>query len=464
MTTAEQQHIFFLGIGGIGMSALARYYLLQGHKVSGYDRMRSPLCQELEKQGAAIFYTDEPSLFPEQVDKVVYTPAIPKHSALFVYAQERGFALQKRAALLGELSKSSRCLASAGTHGKTSTSSLLCYLLRVGGIDASAFLGGIALDLKSNFVWGASDVLVVEADEFDRSFLHLHPCIASISSSDADHLDIYGQAEALRASYSDFARQVQQRVYLGPQVDIEQEGLKAEVLRYGLAQGAEQAEALGLQVWAQNIRIEQGYFLFDYHRKGRKAIEGLRSSMPGRYNIENALAALSIALDMGIEEEFLRTALAGFQGVYRRFERLAEDASGRVFIDDYAHHPSELRAFLAAVHELYPGKRILGVFQPHLYSRTRDFLPEFAQALSVLDELILLDIYPAREEPIAGVQSQVLCEAVSLEKKSCLSKSEVVQRIEQGNYDVLLTMGAGDISAELGSWKEAFLHAEQALP
>ena len=423
------------------MSGLARYFRSQGHRVSGYDRSPSPLTAALEAEGMAIVYEDNPDLLPEDIDRVIYTPAIPKDQALWLKVQALGLPLVKRAKVLGEISAVQRGLAVAGTHGKTTTSSLLTHILHTGGLDASAFLGGISQSLGSNFALGTTDLVVLEADEFDRSFLHLHPERAILTSTDADHLDIYGEAEEVRRSYAQFARQVSQKLYLGPGADLpENHGASCQVLRYGI----DETGTEGLDLRASRVRVEGGRFYFDLHWPDGRVWADLALSLPGRHNLENALAAAALAGDLGLEEGAVRKALADFKGIQRRFERIAETET-QVFIDDYAHHPTELEAAISAAKELYPGRKILGVFQPHLFSRTRDFMPGFARALEGLDELLLLDIYPARELPIAGVDSKALLAQINLQNKELIHKQNLLERLLHSEFGVLLTLGAGDI-------------------
>lgn len=429
------KHIFFIGIGGIGMSALARYFHKKGITVSGYDKTPSVLTRQLEKEGMNIHYTDDPGLLDGSIDYVVFTPAIPKEHNEWNYFIQKGVKIAKRAEVLGLISRNATCLAVAGTHGKTTTTTLLAHILKSSGVDCTAFLGGIAVNYNTNYMEGNSSVVVVEADEYDRSFLHLHPSGIIVTAMDPDHLEIYGDAENMRKSYNEFVNQAQPNGKV-----IYNDGLPVKMNKniftstYGLEKGKNQAK---------NIRVENGYFVFDYC--GEKAsIDHLKFAMPGRHNVSNATAAISLALEFGATEEGIRKALEGFKGIKRRFEIVLRE-EGKVMIDDYAHHPEELKAAIHAAHELFPGKKITGVFQPHLFSRTRDFANEFAQVLDQLDEAILLDIYPARELPIEGVTSQLLLDKMKLVKKKRLTKEELIKEAGNNNWEVVLMMGAGDI-------------------
>jgi UDP-N-acetylmuramate--alanine ligase len=428
--------VYFVGIGGIGMSALARYFNSRGASVSGYDRTETLLTKKLVEEGIDIHYEEDLSQIPQQLDLVVYTPAIPSEHEELKFLKSSGLPVKKRAEVLGIISRGMKAIAIAGTHGKTSTTTMLTYLLKEGGVDCNAFLGGIALDFDNNFVEGKSEWVVVEADEYDRSFLHLHPTLAVILSMDADHLDIYGDLESLHETgFRAFARNLhpdgqlyihhQWKAALGPV-----EGVKS----YGCEEG---------EVQVQNLRVEEGYFTFDYQHPEVR-LEGLQLSMPGQHNVENAAVAITIALKLGVDPADIRRALRSFRGIRRRFEFLYRK-EGIAYIDDYAHHPSELRAAISAARQLYPNKRIVGVFQPHLYSRTRDFAPGFSEALDLLDKVLLLPIYPARELPIEGVRSEMLLDAMKSSHKQLVEKPGLMQAIEEEQPEILLTLGAGDI-------------------
>jgi UDP-N-acetylmuramate--alanine ligase len=428
-------NVYFIGIGGIGMSALARYFNGRGAEVSGYDKTETVLTKKLVEEGIDIHYEEDLAQLPDHIDLVIYTPAVPATHKELLYLQEKGLPIKKRAEVLGIISRGMRTAAVAGTHGKTSTSTILSYLLREGGIDATAFLGGIALDFESNFVEGKSDWVVVEADEYDRSFLHLSPDVAVILSMDADHLDIYGDKDAL---YETGFRAFAKKMKPGGQLLVHHQWTHLldgfTMQSYGLEKG---------DIQARNLRIEEGYFTFDYHSPD-EIIENIQFSMPGIHNVENATAAITLALQVGADKDALRAALKRFKGIRRRFEFLYRDDT-RAYIDDYAHHPSELEAAISAAKTLFPDKKILGVFQPHLYSRTKDFADGFAAALDQLDIPVLLPIYPARELPIEGVNANMLLEKMKASQKSLVEKADLMDVIEQEKPDIVLTLGAGDI-------------------
>ena len=443
--------VYFVGIGGIGMSALARYFAKRGCLVCGYDRTRTTLCAELEQEGIRISYVDEAASLPERFQEpgsqtlIVYTPAIPASSALLTYFKEKGFILKKRSEVLGIISAGQFCIAVAGTHGKTTTSSMIAHILKETGFDCTAFLGGIATNYNSNFLLGENDVVVVEADEYDRSFLTLHSDIAVITSMDADHLDIYGDSSHLEDSFRLFAGQLKPEGTL-----ILKSGLSIEGgLTYGLNS---RAAINGL-----DIRIEDGYFMFDFVA-GEVSIMDIRMLLPGRHNVENAVAAIAAALRLGIDPEAIKQALGNFKGVKRRFEYVVRSAD-HVYIDDYAHHPEELRACFEAVRALYPQKKLTVIFQPHLFSRTRDFADDFAAVLSTADDLLLLNIYPARELPIEGVNAQMLLDKTTAAAQEICAKEAVAARIAEKQPELLLTVGAGDIDTLILPLKEILSHA-----
>lgn len=436
MNLENIKKIYFLGIGGIGMSALARYFNGLGIAIFGYDKTATDLTKKLEEEGMRIHYEEDLAQIPEGIDLVVLTPAIPANHRELRYFQDAGFPIKKRAEVLGLISRSRKTIAVAGTHGKTTTSSMLTHLLRSGGIDCTAFLGGIAFNQGSNFVEGKSDWVVVEADEYDRSFLHLSPDVAIILSMDADHLDIYGDRDSLlETGFRAFARKIKPGGKLWIQHSWKDElGASFSATTYGAENGAAQS---------QHIRVEQGYFRFDY--VGPLAeMKALQLAMPGRHNIENATVAISVALELGITEQAIRAALLEFKGVKRRFEFLFRDEK-RAYIDDYAHHPSELEAAISAARQLFPDKKLVGVFQPHLYSRTRDFADGFAKALDGLDDPWLMDIYPARELPIEGVSTDMLLQKMANPQKRKVSQAALMADIEKRKPELLLTLGAGDI-------------------
>lgn len=433
----EPKHVFYLGIGGIGMSALARYHRACGWTVAGYDKTPSSMTESLQLEGIEVVFEDSvaaiPNGFEQENTLIIFTPAVPKNSNLLQYFSNPAFRMIKRAQALGEITQNSTLLAIGGTHGKTTTSCLVSQLLGAQGISFTAFLGGIASNFGTNYIAGNPNLVVVEADEFDRSFLHLHPSHAVITSTDADHLDIYGDQESVVASFQEFASLVPQegKVWL---FDDAQKMNGANIFTYGNAGDAQ----------AKNIRIENGKFTFDFEM-GEISWKNLNLGIPGFHNVWNATAALAILLgaNLPIHEEEMRKGLAQFKGVARRFDQRFADEQV-VYIDDYAHHPTEIDSLISSVRALYPNKKITGIFQPHLYSRTRDFMSGFAESLAHLDRLILMDIYPARELPIAGITSEKLLESVELTEKSLATKDEVVGMLHHSD-EVILTIGAGDI-------------------
>ena len=459
MKLDDIHNVYFLGIGGIGMSALARWFLLQGRQVSGYDRTPTALTKQLEAEGMRIHFEDEVARIPAQVMEgqahtlVIYTPAIPKGHKEFEYLQQEGFTIKKRAEVLGLITHAYYTIAVAGTHGKTTTSSMIAHLLKASGRACSAFLGGIATNYNSNLIWHSGEekpVVVVEADEFDRSFLWLKPNIAVLTATDADHLDIYGKHESLLQSFQEFLQRV------NPEGDIflSQRAASAELLEVAEQQANPQTYAAGASAdcRAENIRIEEGRFVFDYLGLGA-AIKDLSMPMPGFHNVENAVAAISVGLQLNLTEEQLRTALASYRGVKRRFEYVL-DRPNIKFIDDYAHHPEEISAFLKSVRALYPTKKITVIFQPHLFTRTRDFAEGFSASLSLADEVILTEIYPARELPIAGVSSEMVFENIQSSEKELIEMVHLPDRIREGAFEVVLTVGAGDIDKQIPLIKE----------
>jgi UDP-N-acetylmuramate--alanine ligase len=428
--------IYFIGIGGIGMSALARYFRLHGAEVHGYDRTTTELTRALEAEGMRVHYDDDVAMIPEGVDLVVFTPAVPKDHAELNWFLQRGYPVKKRAEVLGIISRAKRCVAIAGTHGKTTTSTMTAHLLRACGVDATAFVGGISGNLGSNFVEGQSDWVVVEADEYDRSFLHLSPEIAVVNSIDPDHLDIYGSAEEVRRSYAQFCGQVKPdgTLLLEQNVDIQRD----DALRFGIETG---------HFAAKNIRVENGDTIFDLEANLKNAsfiIHHLALKYPGLHNVRNATAAIAATLLAGGDASKVPAALADFRGVKRRFETIAK-TDRVVYVDDYAHHPAELEAAIGAARMLYPGRRLTGIFQPHLYTRTRDFAAGFAAALDLLDECILLDIYPAREHPIPGVDSAMIAGLMKNKNVTLTTKENLLNLLKTKALDVLMTMGAGDV-------------------
>nr|WP_314288565.1 UDP-N-acetylmuramate--L-alanine ligase [uncultured Capnocytophaga sp.] len=441
------QNVYFIGIGGIGMSALARYFNTNGKRVAGYDRTPTEITEMLEKEGISVHFTDDVVAIPtpfkdKETTLIVYTPAIPKEHKELLYFQEHNYKVVKRSEILGLITKNSFCLAVAGTHGKTTTSSILAHLLVERGTPVSAFLGGIAENFNSNYVVKGSEYTVVEADEFDRSFLRLSPNIACITSMDADHLDIYGDEAHLIEGFHEFAGKIKPGGSL-----IVRNGLDISGETYGLEDNADYS--------FQNIRIVEGVYHFDFKYAGG-IYKDYTFMKPGRHNLSNALAAVAMAVKAGFAPKELLPHLATFKGVRRRFSYIIKDKD-RVFIDDYAHHPSEINALYQAVAEMYPNTAKTVIFQPHLFSRTRDFMDDFAKSLSQFDEVILLDIYPARELPIEGITSKVLLEKITANKKTLVSKEELIPLLLEKNPKLLLAVGAGDIGAEVVSIKKAFL-------
>ena len=416
------------------MSAIARYYNAKGYKVSGYDKTPSPLTAALESEGIEVHYEDNTDFIPKDVAEtlVVYTPAIPKDMGELVYVQDNGYRVTKRSRMLGEIAEGQRCMAVAGTHGKTTTSTLTSHIFMSSGEGCSAFLGGISKNYDSNLLISSNDVIVAEADEFDRSFLQLFPEIAVITSMDPDHLDIYGDEAHIREAFKAFASQVSGTVIARHGLDITAEDTKARIMTYGF----DEPDA---DFWAEPL--EKGHF--NLHYPGG-VIEDCVVGIPGCVNVENGTAAAAIALCYGIDPMKVREALASFEGVRRRFDMQIRKP-GCVYIDDYAHHPREIAAALSSIRESYPDMKLTAAFQPHLYTRTRDFAPEFAQALSNVDKLILLDIYPAREEPIPGVTSEIIFKDVTAPEKVLLHRNEFMDYLKDEKVELLVTLGAGDI-------------------
>ncbi|MBW3127239.1 UDP-N-acetylmuramate--L-alanine ligase [Hymenobacter profundi] len=462
-----QPYVYFLGIGGIGMSALARWFQANGHQVSGYDKTATPLTEALTAEGIAIHYADAVENIPAVVRDnreqtlVVLTPAIPKDHQEWAWLRENGYDIRKRSQVLGVLTEGRPTLAVAGTHGKTTTSSMLAHLLHHAGLPVGAFLGGISVNLGSNLllpegiknngveISGEEPTakIVVEADEYDRSFLTLHPDVAIITSTDADHLDIYGDKDALVESFRQFAGQIKPggTLLLNHTADAsvaDAVGPEVRVIRYGLTKSE------GPELYSSAITAEGHQFHFDLHSVAG-SVMGLQLSVPGYHNVENMLAAACVAQLQGVNSDSLKTGVAAYRGVKRRFEFIVTATSGtgpKVYVDDYAHHPREIDAFLRSLRALYPGKRLRVVFQPHLFTRTRDFLAGFADSLSLADEVVLLDIYPARELPLPGITSALLLDLITAPVKSLQTKEQVLAAAQtDDSFDVLATVGAGDI-------------------
>jgi UDP-N-acetylmuramate--alanine ligase len=440
------QHVYLVGIGGIGMSALARYFKSRGCQVAGYDKTATDLTRKLEEEGMAVHYTDEVALIDQEMLAqkesllVIYTPAVPQQHTELNYLRDNGYTVLKRSQVLGLLTENVFTVAIAGTHGKTTTSSMVAHVLTTAGLDVTAFLGGITQNYSSNLMLGTGsdkEVIVVEADEYDRSFLTLHPDIAIITSSDADHLDIYGERGEVTRSFNDFIAKIKKGgkliIHKGLGLNPEN-GNEKQVVEYDKQQADHTIE---------DLQIRDGAFCFNI-RGVLGNVDNIRLTVPGMHNAENALAAAGVALSMGVPPEIVSQALSSFKGVKRRFEYIVKE-KGTIYIDDYAHHPAEIDAFISAVRALYPERKLTVIFQPHLFSRTRDFADEFATSLSRADEVILLPVYPARELPIEGVSSEMLHQKLTITKKRVCSSYNVIKVIENEAFDIVATLGAGDI-------------------
>ena len=446
----EFSKVYFLGIGGIGMSALARYFLHEGRQVAGYDRTPSHLTAELEAEGAAVHYDDDVEAIPapfrdSQTTIVVYTPAVPQEHSELRYFRDHGFTIEKRSQMLGHLAEGKYVMAVAGTHGKTTTSTLVAWLNRALTDGGSAFLGGISKNFGGNLVLGGGRRLAVEADEFDRSFLRLYPDVAVVTSADADHLDIYGTHEAVKEAFAQFIRQIRPggALVIKQGVDVAIDNPAIRVYRY--------AYDTPCDFYAQNIRLQEGgYYRFDLATPGG-AVEDCTLGIPGWVNIENAVAACAAvwcaaqAEGAAFDAEKLRAALASFAGVKRRFEFYVNTPQ-QVYMDDYAHHPRELAATLTSVRKMFPGRKVTALFQPHLYTRTRDFYAEFAEALSHANEVVLLPIYPAREEPIEGITTEIIAERVTVPCR-IVDRERLADEVAAMETDVVVSFGAGNIDA-----------------
>jgi UDP-N-acetylmuramate--alanine ligase len=447
MELRNVQRVYLIGIGGIGMSGLARYFCHLGCIVCGYDKTPTDLTDALRNEGIQVIFEDNCELIPKSFRDldddtlVVYTPAIPKDSEILGFFQKKNFVLWKRSQVLGLISKGKFTIGVAGTHGKTTTSCMVAHILKDSGKDCSAFLGGIASNYDTNVLFGNNDIVVVEADEYDRSFLTLYPDIAIITSMDADHLDIYGDHAQLTESFKLYASQIKPGGTL-----IHRQGLP---LHGGFTYSiSETADAM-----AQNIRIENGNFYFDFKSAGVSIIN-IKLGIAGLHNIENSVAAIKAALLVGVSADAVKSALESFRGVKRRFEYIVKN-DNHIYIDDYAHHPEELRAAITSVKKLYPNKKLTTIFQPHLFTRTRDFVDGFAEVLDMSDELILLDIYPARELPIEGVTSAMIMDRMQLANKQILGKQEAIDKVRSVMPELLLTVGAGDIDQLVQPLKSA---------
>ena len=442
------ENVYFIGIGGIGMSAIARYYNHAGCRVSGYDRTPTPLTAALESEGIAVHYKCDISAIPAEREKtlVIYTPAIPADFEELSYVTKEGYKVIKRSRALGEIAKGEKTVAVAGTHGKTTTSTLISHIFTDCGMGCSAFLGGISKNYGTNLLLSKNRLLVAEADEFDRSFLQLHPETAVITAMDADHLDIYSDLAHVTEAFKAFASQVSGTVIAKYGLDITARDTSAKVLSYAY-------DDVRADFHAENIcKDECGYFTFDLkHPQG--TVKGCRVGIPGWVNVENGIAAAAVALVSGIDPEKIRAALADFSGVKRRFD-IHFNIPGHAYVDDYAHHPAEITAAISSIRDIFPGRKLTAVFQPHLYTRTRDFADAFAAALDLADRVILLDIYPAREEPIPGVTSEIIYGRMTLADKALIKKEELLTVLEAEDIDTLVTFGAGNIDRYTGEITE----------
>ncbi|MCQ2130822.1 MAG: UDP-N-acetylmuramate--L-alanine ligase [Bacteroidales bacterium] len=438
---AELKNVYFIGIGGIGMSAIARYYKFKGYEVSGYDRTPSELTKKLEEEGIGVHYSDDCSYIPKDVEStlVVYTPAIPADMGELVYVQENGYRVIKRSRTLGEIAKGQRCLAVSGTHGKTTTSTLLAHILTESGEGCTAFLGGISKNYGTNLLMSKTPTVVAEADEFDRSFLQLFPSIAVITAMDADHLDIYGDHEHVIEAFQAFASQVSDAIIAKKGLPIDNSHTKAKIYSYHL-------DDASADFHAENMRLDElGHYTYDLvHPEG--VLKDIKVGTLGWVNVENSIAAAAVSILYGISEEGIRHAIGTFGGAKRRID-VHVNRTGLTYIDDYAHHPAELATAISSIRGIFPHRKITAVFQPHLFTRTRDFAAEFAEALSGVDRLILLDIYPAREEPIPGVTSEIIFKDITAPSKVMIRKEELMDLLEKEDLDVLVTFGAGNIDA-----------------
>mgnify|MGYP003681885723 CR=1 FL=1 len=448
MNLKDIHSVYFIGIGGIGMSALARYFKFVGKEVAGYDRTQTPITDELIEKGISVHFEDNVDLISETFKNpntlVVYTPAVPSSHSELQFYQNTGFDIKKRSEVLGIITKDSFCLAVAGTHGKTTTTCILAHLLNECDLPLTAFLGGISEDFNSNFVLEGTEYSVVEADEFDRSFLRLTPTVACVTSMDADHLDIYGTKEELEHSFREFVSRIKPNGKL-----FVRKGLPLEGITFGIEDGADYC--------IENIKIEHGAYIFDLVTPS-EVIKSVKFNKPGRHNLLNGLAAFAMAVQTGSPPHRLAKALETFKGVQRRFSYQIKKKDF-VFIEDYAHHPTEISAVHQAIREMHAGEKVTVVFQPHLFPRTKDFADDFAKSLSDFDEIILLDIYPAREEPIEGVTSQWLLDKIDNPNKKLISKSALLEEVKRCTSGVLVAMGAGDIGLEVPKIKKELSYA-----
>ena len=433
------KNVYFIGIGGIGMSAIARYFKFKGYEVSGYDRTPSELTAKLESEGIGVHYEDNVGFIPKDVEEtlVIYTPAIPAELSELRYVFDNGYRVVKRSKALGEITAGQTCLAVAGTHGKTTTSTLVAHIITEGGHGCSAFLGGISKNYGTNLLMSHTPTVVAEADEFDRSFLQLHPEIAAITAMDADHLDIYGDLAHVQEAFREFASQVSETLILKYGCPVSDDQTPARIYTYHF-------DDRRADIHSTNLRLDgTGHYTYDLVYPGG-ILTDIRVGTLGWLNVENSIAAAAICLCYGIDAQKIRHAIGTFEGAQRRLDEHINTPT-LTYIDDYAHHPAELASAISSIRGIFPGRKITGVFQPHLYTRTRDFADEFAEALSALDKLILLDIYPAREEPIPGVSSEIIFNAVTAPEKVLLKREELMDYLKDEKLDVLVTFGAGNI-------------------
>ena len=449
MNLKDIHNVYFIGIGGIGMSALARYFKFIDKNVAGYDKTQTPLINELMALPIDVHFEDDVECIGDEFKSVkstlvVYTPAVPEEHKELQFFKTHGYEIKKRSEVLGLITKDTFCFAVAGTHGKTTTSSILAHLLKETSTPLIAFLGGISEDFNSNFVLEGTDFSVVEADEYDRSFLQLSPNIACVTSMDADHLDIYGTDKVLESSFNDFVKKIKPSGTL-----LVRNGLPLKGLTYGIDDDSDYV--------IYNIKIEHGTYIFDL-KTPKETFTDVRFSKPGHHNLLNGLAAFAMAAQVVSQPRRLAEALSSFKGVKRRFSYQIKEKDF-VFIDDYAHHPTEIEAVYQAVVEMHPNKKIVAVFQPHLFSRTKDFVDDFAKSLSKFDDVLLLDIYPAREKPIQGVTSAWLLEKIENPNKKLVAKENIIGEINNCKPEVLVTMGAGDIGLEVVKIKNELANA-----
>ena len=438
-------NIYFIGIGGIGMSALARYFKITGKNVAGYDKTRTPLIKQLQDSHIDIHFREDTAAVPKpfldsKSTLIVYTPAIPKSHAEYTFFTKHNFNIKKRAEVLGMITKGMYTLAVAGTHGKTTTTAILAHLLKESGIKVTAFLGGISENYQSNLILEGDEVVVVEADEFDRSFLQLVPDIVAITSMDADHLDIYGKAGALEESFIEFSKRASDHLLI-------RQGLPLQGLTFGIEDDSNYC--------IKNVTINDGTYIFDL-KTPKEYIKELHLNLPGTHNLLNATTAFAMAMLFGTPTKLLAKALFSFKGVQRRFSYQLKTAK-MIFIDDYAHHPAEINALHQAIREMHPNRKVLAIFQPHLFTRTRDFADEFAVSLGQFDELLLLDIYPAREIPIEGITAEWLLNKIIGTTKKLVTRKELIEEILKSDAEIVTTIGAGDIGEEVVHIREALL-------